>query len=266
MDIKELMNTASEKPLDKIVDDGGFSSVFRTIGCVGDSLSSGEFESTDAVELTKKGYHDYYEYSWGQYMARTIGSTVYNFSKGGMTAKTYCESFAEQNGFWDEDKLCQAYILALGVNDIFGQKQELGSVSDIDFNDYGNNADTFCGWYARIIQRLKAMQPHARFFLMTMPSENNEDDTKREAHARLLYELAEVFDYTYVIDLYKYAPVYDGEFKKNFYLGGHLNPMGYVLTAKMVMSYIDYYIRCAPEDFKQIGFIGKGVHNYTEKW
>ena len=44
-----------------------------------------------------------------------------------------------------------------------------------------------------------------------------------------------------------------------------MNPMGYILTAKMTMSYIDYIIRQQPEDFAQVGFIGKGVHNYTAK-
>ena len=67
-------------------------SIFRTIGCVGDSLSSGEFEGHDADG--NKHYHDLYEYSWGQFMARDIGSKVYNFSKGGMTAEKYCESYA----------------------------------------------------------------------------------------------------------------------------------------------------------------------------
>lgn len=35
-----------------------------------------------------------------------------------------------------------------------------------------------------------------------------------------------------------------------------MNPMGYMLTARMVESYIDYIIRHNAEDFKQIGFIG----------
>ena len=37
----------NEKPLEYIPADGGMVGVLRTIGCVGDSLSSGEFESTN---------------------------------------------------------------------------------------------------------------------------------------------------------------------------------------------------------------------------
>lgn len=266
MFLNNYLGDPAEKPLDRIVDDGGFTGIFRTIGCIGDSLSSGEFESTDP-ECTKKGYHDYFEYSWGQYIARAAGCKVYNFSRGGMTAKEYWNSFADKNDFWNPEKLCQVYIIALGVNDLCGQKQEVGSIADINRDDFGQNAETFCGYYARIIQRLKTMQPQARFFLMTMPRCGVEErDAKSDAHAKLLYELAEFFDYTYVLDLYRYAPVYDAEFKKNFYLGGHMNPMGYMLTAKMTMSYIDYIIRHNMEDFAQVGFIGKGVHNYSAKW
>ena len=35
----------NEKPLDRIVTDGGFCAIFRKIACIGDSLSSGEFET-----------------------------------------------------------------------------------------------------------------------------------------------------------------------------------------------------------------------------
>ncbi|MBO7519286.1 MAG: SGNH/GDSL hydrolase family protein, partial [Clostridia bacterium] len=81
MNIEELLNAKDERPLDNIVFDGGYARVFRTRGCIGDSLSSGEYESFD--ENGKTGYHDYFEYSWGQYMARNAGIKVFNFSRGG---------------------------------------------------------------------------------------------------------------------------------------------------------------------------------------
>ena len=92
MNISEFMPSKDEKPLDRLVGDGGFTGIFRTIACIGDSLSSGEFESDS--EACGKGYHDYFEYSWGQYIARTAGCKVYNFSRGGMTAKWFMESYA----------------------------------------------------------------------------------------------------------------------------------------------------------------------------
>jgi lysophospholipase L1-like esterase len=249
-----------EKPLERLVQNGGFARIFKSIACVGDSLSSGEFESVDSEGV--KHYHDMFEYSWGQVMARMAGNTVYNFSRGGMTAKEYCESFADANGFWNPKYASQAYIIALGVNDILNNRQELGSVNDVDFSDYKNNKENFAGYYAGIIQRLKQIQPRAKFFLMTMADEGKSDVKikEKQAHAALLYDFAEKFDNTYVIDLLKYAPTYDEKFKENFYLNGHMNPMGYILTAKMIASYIDYIIRHNPEDFKEIGFIGTDLH------
>lgn len=253
----------NEKPLDHLVTDGGFSSIFRKIGCIGDSLSSGEFEGID--QEGNKTYHDYFEHSWGQYLARMAGCTVYNFSRGGMTAKEYCNGFAEGNGFWNSEKACTAYIIALGVNDLMNQHQELGSVDDIDLQNYKNNKPTFTGYYARIIQAYKKIQPDAKFFLMTMPrnEENEPEDHLHAQHARLLHQLCDVFSNCYVLDFWKYAPVYDAQFRQDFFLGGHMNPCGYVVTAKMVASYIDYIIRHNMQDFTQVGFIGT-EHQYRE--
>ena len=215
MNIQEFIAQENEKPLDRIVLDGGFTSIFRTIACIGDSLSSGEFESRKDGNA---GFHDMYEYSWGQYIARMCGSTVYNFSMGGMTAKEYCEKFAENKGFWNPKYASQAYIIALGVNDIICQKQVLGSVNDVDFSDYKNNRKSFAGYYAEIIQRYKKIQPRSKFFLMTMADEGKSDVKikEKQAHAALLYDFAEKFDNTYVIDLHKYAPTYDEKFKEIF--------------------------------------------------
>ena len=252
MDLEKFLYSNEEEPLDKIVLDGGYARVFRTIGCIGDSLSSGEFESRN--EEGEHGYHDYYDYSWGQYMARNAGIKVYNFSRGGMSAKWFMESFADECGVWTAEKRCQAYILALGVNDMYTKQVELGSVEDIDLEDYKNNKPTFAGYYAQIIQRLKMLQPDARFFLVTLP--NGDDALDPDAHAEILHNMAETFSNTYVINLRKYSPKYDAEFKKKFFVGGHMNAAGYILTAQMITSYIDYIVRHNLEDFSQVGFIG----------
>lgn len=255
MTLESLLPVKDEKPLDNISPDGGYTAIFRRIGVVGDSLSSGEFESLD--KNGNKGYHDYFEYSWGQYIGRMCGSTCFNFSRGGMTAKEYCQSFADNMRFWDPQYACQCYIIALGVNDIHNQGQEVGTVDDINREDYTKNADTFVGWYARIIQRLKEIQPRAKFFLTTIPAgEERRDDAKSIAHRDAIYAMADYFDNTYVIDLYQYAPPCDEEFRKNFFMGGHMNAMGYIFMARVISSYIDWIIRNNFEDFREVPFIG----------
>lgn len=242
-----------EQPLDNLVSDGGFCGIFRTIACVGDSLSSGEYEL-----VTPDGarhYNDMFEYSWGQYMARMAGCKVYNFSRGGMTAKEYMESFGEANNFFDPEKAAQAYIFALGCNDILNISQAPGSLDDIHDDDPSKNADTFAGWMGRLVARYKEIAPDAKFFFVTMPMENLPSDPLRRAQGEIMYMLAEHYSNSYVIDLAKYMPVYDQDFKDKFFLEGHMNPMGYLLTGKVMVSYIDYIIRHDLDNFKHVGYI-----------
>lgn len=257
MDISKFIKQKDEKPLDNIVSDGGLCSILRKIICVGDSLSSGEFETLNADN--KKSYYDMFDYSWGQHIARIAGVKVLNYSRGGMSAKEYCESYANSKGWWNIDEKANAYFIALGVNDI-NQQQELGKLSDIDDENCENNKDTFIGWYAKIIQRYKKISPDAKFFLITMPYLPNNFKEQYDKANNLFYQLAEKFSNTYVIDLHKYGPNYlDPEFRKNFFLNGHLNPSGYLLTAKMIVSYVDYIIRNNPTDFNCVGLMNQGI-------
>ena len=262
MDISKFFDK-NEKPLDNLLDGAGFCGIFRTIGVVGDSLSSGEFEVLSKEGI--KAYHDFYEYSWGQYMARTIGCKVHNFSRGGMTAKEFCESFGTKCGAWDYENICQCYIIALGVNDK-NFHSEMGDVNSIGFPAGYSGKTDFAGYYGQIICRLKAKAPDAKFFLIAPPRENGGEKYEKwkSDETKLLHQIAEKFDNTYVIDLNTYGPVYDEEFKKQFYLLGHLNPAGYILTAKMVMSYMDYIIRHNMADFKQAGLIGTPYKSVEE--
>ena len=47
MELKNIFENENEKPLDTIPEDGGYTAIFRTIACVGDSLSFGEFEANN---------------------------------------------------------------------------------------------------------------------------------------------------------------------------------------------------------------------------
>ncbi len=248
---------ADEKPLEHMVSDGGYASIFRTIACVGDSLSSGEFETRDPV-TGATGYHDMFPYSWGQHLARMTGATVYNFSAGGMMASTFCESFADARGFWDPALRAQAYIIALGVNDIVNYNQPAGTSADICPEDPTQNAKTFIGYYARIIQQYKAISPNAKFFLVTAPihpSHKKMGLSDRFVTVRdCVLKLADYFG-AYVIDLYRYAPAHEGAFVDQFYLHSHMSPTGYRVAAEQMASYMDYIIRHHYADFKNVGFI-----------
>lgn len=252
MDWQKELFSKDEKPLDRLVDGYSHTSVFRTMAFIGDSLSSGEFETRN--EKGEPGWHDLYEYSWGQYIARKNGLKAYNFSKGGMTAKVFVEHYAEDSGFFDKDKAAQGYVIAMGVNDINNKEIPIGDISDI------NDITTYIGSYAEIVRRFKKISPDAKFFFVTLPKTDEFSDTEKYLAANeAIMTLGEYFENAYVIDLYKYAPVYDAAFKEKFFLYGHMNPHGYIFTARMIDSYIDYIVRHNVEDFQTVGFIGTDI-------
>lgn len=253
-DIEQYFNE-NEQPLDSIPADGGFTGIFRTIACVGDSLSSGEYEIITPDNV--RHYFDIFDTSWGQYLARIAGTTVYNFSRGGMTAKEFVQGFGSAMGYWDPSKAAQAYIIALGCNDLFGLREEVGSLDDVHDDDPSQNTDNFAGWMGRLIARYKEISPDAKFFLMTMPLETEDQDELRLAQGRLMYAFAEHYTNTYVLDFAKYMPRYDEKMHERFFMEGHLTPAGYLLTGRLVAAYIDYIIRHNLHDFDRVGLINK---------
>ena len=98
MDNKWFELGANEQPLDIIKETCGFAGIFKQIGVIGDSLASGEFESHD--ENGSIVYTDMYEYSWPAVLERITGTKYNNYSRGGMTAREYMQSWADANGFW----------------------------------------------------------------------------------------------------------------------------------------------------------------------
>ncbi len=255
-------------PIETLSPDGGFTAIFRTLGCIGDSLASGEHESCDENGTTR--YHDYYEYSWGQFIARKCGIKVTNYSVGGLTAKEF-HALADHTKCFTPENACQGYIIALGVNDmswIMRGQLEFGTFDDVDWENWLNNKSTFVGEYVKILQRIRRVQPKARIFMITPPRDVTQLERQDlyDQVAAFIRALAEKFEFAYVIDLRKYDCPLDEEYKKTYLLGGHLSAMGYKRSADVIATYIDYIIRNNIEDFKQVGFIGKGVHNCKEKW
>ena len=159
----------------------------------------------------------------------------------------------------------QAYIVAMGVNDYTRRKRnnlKCGSLdTDVDLKDYNNNAPTYAGYMAGIIQRLQSIQPKAKIFVVTRPQTDKGNNAYDEFN-EVVRGLARMFSNVYVIDLFKHAPLYDADFQDRYYVGGHLNAMGYEYTARVFMTYIDWIIRNNYKEFKEVAFIGTNLH-YT---
>lgn len=247
--------TPGEKPLDNLKATCGFAGIFKEIGIIGDSLSAGEFEFHD--EHGNIVYHDMYEYSWPAVLQRLTGTVCHNYSRGGMTAREYYESWADKNDFWQWN---QAYIIALGNNDVFVCGHPVGSVEDIHPQAPESNPDTFFGNMGRIVSKLKSMEKDARIFLVSMQRRGEEaGDPIICGIADEMKKMCRLFSYTYLIDMAHDGPVYDEEMRKTFAMGFHPNAVGYYSYGLMIGNYIDYLIRKNPDDFFEVPFIGKGL-------
>lgn len=250
------INNVPEKPLDNIKRDGGMCAIFQKIAVIGDSLSSGAHEYYD----TSGTWHcdDIPNLSWIQFMGRSMGITAHNFSFGGATTTSWIAEFKNRLTEFKAD----AYFIAIGYND--KGNITMGTTADIDVSNYLLNANSFCGNYGQIIQRIKEVQPKARIFCITEPNSGSESTSRNQLNDAIRSVCA-MFDYCYLIDLFENAPKYNTAFMSEYANGGHLNVLGYKLTADYIMTYTDFIIRNQYEDFREVAFIGTDKEYYSRK-
>lgn len=258
MDISFFETKNNEKPLENIKENCGFANIFKEIGVVGDSLSSGEFESTD--ENGNISYHDFYEYSWPAILEKITGSKYSNYSRGGMSFKKFYESRADKNNFWQKK---QAYIVNLGNNDLFVFNQRVGSAEDINVEDPLKNKDTYFGYMGKVLSKLKSLEKDARIFLVSLQIDHTSKEKDDLAYyvCEEMKKVVKLFSFTYLIDMTHYGPIYDEKARQKYAMGFHPNAMGYYIYALAIGNYIDYIIRTNIRDFFEVPFIGKNLKN-----
>ena len=264
-DITDLKNSSMsiydllDSPLARINDCPELMSCFLTVGCIGDSLASGVAVYKDSEGNAVVNSVNRYEYSWGQYLARMTGNKYYNWSSGGLRTDTWLSS-SHANECFDGNHLCQAYIIGLGQNDNNKWHGEnIGTSADIDLSDYNNNADSFYGRYAKIIQKIKEIQPKAKIFVITDPN----DSVDVNGYNTAIRTISDMFDSVYLIDMRLYwndAPC--ATLLNNQKRFGHFNALGYFLISKMMMTYIDWIMQKNWEDFREIENIGRDWYYY----
>ena len=261
--VKEELNKEGVNPLEKIIKDGGMYNIFKTSGVVGDSLSSGCMEYKD-TNGTAVGI-DMYEYSWIQRIGKITGNTCYNFSAGGLTTRKFFTTANEKvRSIMDEDKKCQAYHIALGVNDVADSTLNVGLRTDINLSDKTLNVDTFYGNYGKIIQTIKEIQPKAKIFLHTMHNfpQMTKWGKRFTDFNNAIKDMVNIFDNCYVLDFFTFDVLHDEEFQKKYYNGFHDNALGYQRKAYLVVSYVDWIINNNYEEFREVPFIGSSKYFY----
>lgn len=244
-------------------------SIIHNWGFVGGSTSSGEMEYTEGG-ATK--YTDIYEYSIGQRLCALNGVQGYNFSSGGQYAKGWCNGTGVRT--WENaqksDNLKQSYVIDLGANDVGNQMSQysggVGNVqTDIDWNNYNNNADTFVGWYAGVIQRLISVVANPYIFIFTsrkyMYNQSSNYATIALPKIREIYAyIKSKYQRVYLIDNYEYGISNKTPYQTILMNGGHPSVIGYQLEAFVMNTLIDKAIRDNYADFKEACFAVDGKH------
>lgn len=154
-------------------------SMFEKFGVIGDSYSSGAIYVLNE-DGSQKSAGTYYNLSWGQIMARKLGTTCTNFSKGGLSTRTWLTDDKGLPLLLSSDPQ-NIYYLMLGINDKGKHGVEyIGTIADIK-TDHTQNADTFYGNYGKIISNIKAHAPNAKIIMSTMTGKSGANKSFNDA-------------------------------------------------------------------------------------
>ena len=254
-------------PLANLLRGMGTMAAIKEWGAIGASYESGvsEYKNTGGT-YGSRTYREFY--SWPQILGRLNQVYVQNFTIPGGTIKDWCQS-ANANG-WGNGTVGasanpkQAYTIVISSNDADATKFQtysggIGSLSTDIMPDYTNNPDTFAGWLAGTIQRLRSISPHSFVFVSTIRKMNGSAATlaNRTAINQAIRNLVQYFDNLYVLDLGEYGIDFNNaDVKSAFMVGSHLSSLGYLMIAYQINTYIDYHMRKHASEFKYAQFVG----------
>lgn len=224
-------------------------SIFRTIGVIGDSLASGQGRINNM-----SSFKDFYEFSWPQCIAKELNITVHNFTKSGLTTRSWLSDSMGYPLMSDGEHNCTCYIIALGANDVGLGESYLGSPSDIDLENYENNKDTYYGNYAKIISLVKKQEPRAKIFVVPNPSYGNA--SLRPTFNEAVKYMETIFDNVYYVDIDESLYNNSGTFIKQNLVAGHYTPAAYQYIASYIMSLMTDIIYNNPSEFFFVNLIG----------
>ena len=219
--------------------------LFDRIGVISDSISVGWAKDRNGNNSRRN-----LGISWPQQMARRLGCTAFNLGASGVDPiewfdpsfefAQYCYSYYQSTGY------CDLYIIGLGLNG-----GTLGTIEDIDENDYTQNAATFYGQYARIIQMINHDHPNAIVMCLTEPTTriSSYDQAVRNI-CELEFINAQLVDLENdYFDLFNSPEIIAQHQPDNL----HFTPYGYSLIADAMVEALNDYIAKHSTAFKYVG-------------
>lgn len=225
-------------------------SAFAQFGVIGDSLACGTQTGSNGVIYSDVNL------SWCKHASDICFNTMKHFAFAGATVKRWLADEAGcKTRLFNSANQCQCYIIGLGYNDrsYLESTDPLGTIADVNVSDYTQNANTFYGNYAKIIQMIKEAYPDAKIFCLTIPTDDSAHTSDINTAIRDIINLN--FSNTYLIDLY--AELYDWfyKFQKLDWQGAHYHTQTYYLVAKKIIGLISKYMYDHSQQFRYISEI-----------
>lgn len=207
--------------------------MFNSIGIIGDSFASGEIYHNGALT-------DFYNVSWGQIIAKKHNITAINYSKGGLTTKTWLENNQYGLAKLNSESANNLYIIALGINDA-NQNIPIGSINDIE----SDSTNSFYSYYGRIIRAIKAHAPNAIIMLSTCAR----FDTQYVPFSNAIKSIGNYYNIA-VFDLSTNI-FFKSEFFSNNQISGHPTAINYSAMANEYQYLIEKELFDHPNKYSQ---------------
>lgn len=212
-----------------------YATLLKNMAGIGDSLMSGEIY--DDAHSTMA---DCYNYSWLALMSDLNKAQWECFSQGGLTTKSWLESHWKTD-FESLSTLPDSIFIALGTNDRNNQSTiPTGSASD------PSSANTFCGYYKRIIELAHAKCPNAKIYCCSLYSTLTSD------YSALIESISAQYSYTYYIDIANNIDI-DLSVTDVYAENWHFSTVGYLMVADAVFKLLNQSIKTNLIDYKYFG-------------
>jgi hypothetical protein len=225
---------------ESIINELPFTSIscFLRIGVIGDSYASGWLNVSGSDKA-------WYNISWIQQMAREYGVTGVNFSKTGLTTRSW---LTDANGLTklNSESPCDLYWIVLGINDVETLGTEyLGTIADCTETPL-SNPDTFYGNMGRIMYYIQEHAPHAKIIFSTMANSSGDYPAFNSA----IQELATHYEVGCIVQLDD--PFFTSRFYTVYKKSSHPTVQLYGGMSKAIARLTDKCMRANPGYFNDI--------------
>ena len=277
-------------------------SVFRTIGIIGDSYSSGSiYYWNNSQHTSYTGLANQNSLSWGKQLGRIYGDSdksrnVMIYAQGGWTAK---EWFTESGSgkSWSKfnrdiqprntttgegGRAKDLYILAFGINDYreividnssdpsytWGDVNNIKNYSNITnsgaTNYYLNAPNTFFGVHNKIIRNIKKWSPDSIIVMLSYLRNDQEyEPNAKSTTNKKLQAIANEFSNDVVFINVDDDPFFSSDFYTKYaYINHHPTAIGYAGMATAIARLIGKAMRQHPEKFLTVGKISEPDYIY----